>query len=83
MHPNPNVQQLKPILKHVNVINTLNYSEMMQLLSKVKFVISDSGGIQEESSYFGVPCLTVRDSTERPITVSVGTNKQINESPPL
>ena len=52
IHPNPNVQNLKPILKHVNVINPLNYSEMMKLLSNVKFVISDSGGIQEECASF-------------------------------
>ena len=48
MHPNPNVQKLRPILKNVNIIDPLGYSEMMQLLSKVKFVISDSGGVQEE-----------------------------------
>jgi UDP-N-acetylglucosamine 2-epimerase (non-hydrolysing) len=39
-----------------------------------KFVLTDSGGIQEETTFFGVPCLTIRENTERPITVDQGTN---------
>ena len=49
----------------------------MSLQKNAKFIITDSGGIQEESSYFGVPCLTSRDNTERPITIENGTNKLI------
>tara|TARA_B100000315_G_scaffold253043_1_gene291080 strand:+ start:1285 stop:2382 length:1098 start_codon:yes stop_codon:yes gene_type:complete len=65
-----------------NIIITepLRYIDFMSLQKKASVIITDSGGIQEESSYFGVPCLTVRDSTERPITVSVGTNKIIGTS---
>ena len=77
MHPNPNVQQLKPILKHVNIIDTLDYSEMMQLLSKVKFVISDSGGIQEECASFNKKILVCRNNTERPEGVNAGFAKVI------
>jgi UDP-N-acetylglucosamine 2-epimerase (non-hydrolysing) len=43
-------------------------------------VITDSGGIQEETTYLGVPCLTVRENTERPVTVTVGTNRLVGQS---
>ena len=78
MHPNPNVQKLKPILKHVNVIDPLGYSEMMQLLSKVKFVISDSGGIQEECAAFKKKVLVCRNTTERPEGIDAGFAKLIH-----
>jgi len=52
----------------------LGYLEMLGLLSAAKLVITDSGGIQEETTFLGVPCLTVRENTERPVTVSEGTN---------
>ena len=50
------------------------YLEFMQLMRSSKFVVTDSGGIQEETTVLGIPCLTVRPSTERPITISEGTN---------
>lgn len=52
----------------------LGYLDFLLLLSKASVVITDSGGIQEETTALGVPCLTFRENTERPITVSVGTN---------
>lgn len=52
----------------------LGYLEMLGLMAKAKLVLTDSGGIQEETTALGVPCLTLRDSTERPITVTEGTN---------
>jgi len=55
----------------------LGYINFMSLQKYAKFIITDSGGIQEESSYFNVPCLTVRDNTERPVTCNDGTNKLI------
>jgi len=47
----------------------------MNLVFNCRFVITDSGGIQEETTYLGIPCLTVRPHTERPITITQGTNK--------
>ena len=47
----------------------------MSLIFNCLFVITDSGGIQEETSYLGIPCLTVRENTERPVTVTHGTNQ--------
>jgi UDP-N-acetylglucosamine 2-epimerase (non-hydrolysing) len=78
MHPNPNVQKLRPILKNVNIINPLGYSDMMELLSQVKFVISDSGGIQEECAAFGKKVLVCRDTTERPEGIKAGFAKLID-----
>ena len=74
------------VTEKINYINNiiltepLRYIDFMSLQKNATVVITDSGGIQEESTYFGVPCLTVRDSTERPITVSLGTNKIMGTS---
>ena len=78
MHPNPNVQKLRSILKNVNIINPLGYSDMMELLSQVKFVISDSGGIQEECAAFRKKVLVCRDTTERPEGIKAGFAKLID-----
>jgi UDP-N-acetylglucosamine 2-epimerase (non-hydrolysing) len=51
-----------------------SYLDFLSLLTQARFVITDSGGVQEESSFLGIPCLTLRENTERPITVSMGTN---------
>lgn len=53
----------------------LNYIRFMNLVFNCRFVVTDSGGIQEETSYLGVPCLTVRKNTERPVTITHGTNQ--------
>ena len=55
----------------------MNYVAFMGLVRAARFVITDSGGIQEETTYLGIPCLTVRDTTERPVTISQGTNKLV------
>ena len=78
MHPNPNVQKLKPILKHVNIIDTLGYSKMMKLLASVKFVISDSGGIQEECATFNKKVLVCRNTTERSEGIDAGFAKLVD-----
>lgn len=57
--------------------NPLPYLDFMALVSRAAFVLTDSGGIQEETSFLGIPCLTLRDSTERPETIRLGTNKLV------
>jgi UDP-N-acetylglucosamine 2-epimerase (non-hydrolysing) len=61
---NPNLRTIAP----------LGYLEFLSLQKNAKVVITDSGGIQEETTYLGTPCLTLRENTERPITVTLGTN---------
>jgi UDP-N-acetylglucosamine 2-epimerase (non-hydrolysing) len=56
----------------------LGYKQFMKLVFNSCFIITDSGGIQEESTYLNIPCLTIRDNTERPITVSIGSNTLVN-----
>ena len=53
----------------------LDYIRFMNLVFNCSFVITDSGGIQEETSYLGIPCLTLRKNTERPVTITHGTNQ--------
>jgi UDP-N-acetylglucosamine 2-epimerase (non-hydrolysing) len=60
--------------ENLHLIDPLGYMEFLALQSKAALVIADSGGIQEETTYLGIPCLTVRENTERPVTVSIGTN---------
>jgi UDP-N-acetylglucosamine 2-epimerase (non-hydrolysing) len=52
----------------------LSYLEFLALQARATVVLTDSGGIQEETTYLGIPCLTMRDNTERPVTVEIGTN---------
>lgn len=58
----------------LRVLEPQGYVDMIGLVSRANLVITDSGGLQEETSFLGVPCLTVRPNTERPITCSLGTN---------
>lgn len=58
----------------------LGYLDFLSLEARASLVITDSGGVQEETSYLGVPCLTVRQNTERPITVTQGTNRLLDLS---
>jgi len=66
IHPNPNVQKYKHILTNINVIEPLSHSELLEILVKCKLVISDSGGLQEESSFFNKKVIVCRKTTERP-----------------
>jgi UDP-N-acetylglucosamine 2-epimerase (non-hydrolysing) len=52
----------------------MSYLEMLEAMRSAAFVLTDSGGIQEETTALGVPCVTLRENTERPVTVSEGTN---------
>jgi UDP-N-acetylglucosamine 2-epimerase (non-hydrolysing) len=60
---------------HLMITDPMNYLDTICLVDKARFVITDSGGLQEETTYLKIPCLTVRPNTERPVTISEGTNK--------
>ena len=59
----------------MHVAEPLRYVEFMNLLMSCSIAITDSGGVQEESTYLGIPCVTLRENTERPITITEGTNR--------
>ncbi|MGZ5335994.1 MAG: non-hydrolyzing UDP-N-acetylglucosamine 2-epimerase [Solirubrobacterales bacterium] len=65
----------------VRIARPLDYAEFIALEGEARLVITDSGGVQEETTVLGTPCLTYRDSTERPITVTQGTNKLVGMDP--
>ena len=64
--------------KNLIVTDPLGYFDFLKLEKKAKLILTDSGGVQEESTYFGVPCLTLRENTERPITITDGTNQLVD-----
>jgi UDP-N-acetylglucosamine 2-epimerase (non-hydrolysing) len=61
----------------IKLSEPLGYIQFMNVVSSAAAVITDSGGVQEESTYLGIPCLTLRENTERPITISQGTNRLV------
>jgi len=63
---------------NIKLLEPLPYVQFMNLVVGAMVVITDSGGLQEETTYLGVPCLTLRENTERPITVTMGTNKLVD-----
>jgi UDP-N-acetylglucosamine 2-epimerase (non-hydrolysing) len=60
--------------KELILTDPVGYLEFLSLQRRAALVITDSGGIQEETTWLGIPCLTVRENTERPVTVTMGTN---------
>ena len=74
---------LGPVLeaKSILVLPPLGYLEMLGLMRAARLVLTDSGGIQEETTALGIPCITLRENTERPITVEQGTNTVVGSSP--
>ena len=67
--------------KELRVIEPLGYLDFLGLLAEASLVLTDSGGVQEETTALGVPCLTLRTTTERPITVTEGTNQVVGTDP--
>ena len=67
--------------KGLRLIEPLGYLDFLRLYSGAALVLTDSGGIQEETTVLGIPCLTLRENTERPITVSLGTNSIVGTDP--
>ncbi len=76
---------LLPLLTtHPKVIlaEPLGYFDFVKLMKNAKLVITDSGGVQEETTYLGIPCFTLRQNTERPVTIEIGTNQLIPDLSP-
>jgi UDP-N-acetylglucosamine 2-epimerase (non-hydrolysing) len=61
----------------LRLVEPLGYLDFLRLYSGARLVLTDSGGIQEETTALGIPCLTLRENTERPVTVELGTNKVV------
>jgi UDP-N-acetylglucosamine 2-epimerase (non-hydrolysing) len=68
---------LEAVARPIRMLEPLGYREMLGLLDTSSVIVTDSGGVQEESTVLGVPCVTVRETTERPITVTEGTNRLV------
>ena len=68
-------------MKELRLIEPLGYLDFLALYSAARLVLTDSGGIQEETTALGIPCLTLRENTERPITVELGTNTIVGTDP--
>lgn len=65
----------------IHAVEPLGYLDFLALQADARLVLTDSGGVQEETTVLGIPCLTLRDNTERPITVTEGTNRVVGTNP--
>ncbi|HEY6003747.1 MAG TPA: UDP-N-acetylglucosamine 2-epimerase (non-hydrolyzing) [Anaeromyxobacter sp.] len=85
VHPRTRARLADPALAaaaaSLRLVDPQGYLEFLSLTSSARLVLTDSGGLQEESTALGVPCLTLRENTERPITVSQGTNEVVGTDP--
>ena len=66
-------------VEKLQLLDPLPYIEFLALQRRATIVITDSGGIQEETTYLGIPCLTMRENTERPVTLTFGTNTLVGQ----
>lgn len=76
-----NEEQLKTLFPNLHIVEPMGYLEFNYMVEHAKAVVTDSGGITEETTVMGVPCITLRDNTERPETCTVGTNMLIGTNP--
>ncbi len=74
-------EQLAALFPNLHIVEPLGYLEFNYLVERAKAVVTDSGGITEETTVMGVPCITLRDNTERPETCTLGTNELIGTNP--
>jgi UDP-N-acetylglucosamine 2-epimerase (non-hydrolysing) len=83
MHPRTKkiFNELRIDAPNLKIVDPLGYLEFNYLVERAKAVVTDSGGITEETTVMGIPCLTLRDNTERPETIEVGTNELIGIKP--
>ena len=76
-----NAEQLAELFPNLHIVAPMGYLEFNYLVEHAKVVVTDSGGITEETTVMGVPCITLRDNTERPETCTIGTNRLIGTNP--
>ncbi len=84
VHPRTRQSIVEANISHhanLRLISPLGYLDFLSLLTRSTFVLTDSGGIQEETTALGVPCLTLRENTERPVTITQGTNQLVGTDP--
>lgn len=84
VHPRTQQRIAQAEVRHhpqLRMISPVGYLDFLCLLSKATLVLTDSGGIQEETTALGIPCLTLRENTERPVTISEGTNQLVGTDP--
>lgn len=72
--------KLLPINSTIQMVDPVGYLDFLALQTKAALILTDSGGVQEETTYLGIPCLTARPNTERPVTISQGTNRLVASS---
>lgn len=86
MHPRTRARvdslELGPLPRGLHLVEPLGYLEFLALQRDAKLVVTDSGGVQEETTFLGVPCITARANTERPVTVEIGTNVLVGDDLP-
>jgi len=68
-------------MPNLRIVEPIGYLDFLQLMACARLALTDSGGIQEETTILGVPCLTLRENTERPVTVEMGTNQLVGRDP--
>jgi UDP-N-acetylglucosamine 2-epimerase (non-hydrolysing) len=82
MHPRTRkMMQSSDVHPAVTVIDPVGYLDFLALEAEAAAVLTDSGGVQEETTFLGVPCFTLRDNTERPVTIRAGTNTLLGLNP--
>jgi UDP-N-acetylglucosamine 2-epimerase (non-hydrolysing) len=85
-HPSPDLSpedyyEDMTLKKKIHCFEPLGYLDFLNLMAHAKIVLTDSGGIQEETTVLDIPCITLRDTTERPITLTEGTNVLVHDDP--
>lgn len=81
VHPRTRARLGDSLPAGVRLVDPLGYLDFLALQADARLVLTDSGGVQEETTVLGIPCLTLRDNTERPITITEGTNRLVGRDP--
>ena len=81
VHPRTRAHLGSALPAGVHLVDPMGYLDFLALQADARLVLTDSGGVQEETTVLGIPCLTLRDNTERPITVTEGTNRLVGRDP--